>query len=80
MCPVNPGRTQLINCFKINEKIRFVDLPGYGFAKVPLAVKSILRSDDRELSLKPQRFEIGSHFGGHASFYSRDGYQMVNVY
>ena len=34
-----PGRTQLINCFKINEKIRFVDLPGYGFAKVPLAVK-----------------------------------------
>ena len=34
-----PGRTQLINCFRINEKIRFVDLPGYGFAKVPLAVK-----------------------------------------
>lgn len=34
-----PGRTQLINCFQINEKIRFVDLPGYGFAKVPLAVK-----------------------------------------
>ncbi len=34
-----PGRTQLINCFRLNEKIRFVDLPGYGFAKVPLAVK-----------------------------------------
>ena len=34
-----PGRTQLINCFRINEKLRFVDLPGYGFAKVPLAVK-----------------------------------------
>ena len=34
-----PGRTQLINCFRLNDKIRFVDLPGYGFAKVPLAVK-----------------------------------------
>ena len=28
-----PGRTQLINFFKINDNSRFVDLPGYGFAK-----------------------------------------------
>ncbi|HON58376.1 MAG TPA: ribosome biogenesis GTP-binding protein YihA/YsxC [Smithella sp.] len=34
-----PGRTQLINFFAINEKMFFVDLPGYGFAKVPLSVK-----------------------------------------
>lgn len=34
-----PGRTQLINFFAINEKISFVDLPGYGFAKVPHSVK-----------------------------------------
>lgn len=34
-----PGRTQLINFFRINETFTFVDLPGYGFAKVPLAVK-----------------------------------------
>ena len=34
-----PGRTQLINYFLINDKIHFVDLPGYGFAKVPQAVK-----------------------------------------
>jgi len=34
-----PGRTQLINYFLINDKIYFVDLPGYGFAKVPDAVK-----------------------------------------
>lgn len=34
-----PGRTQLINYFIINEEIYFVDLPGYGFAKVPKAVK-----------------------------------------
>lgn len=34
-----PGRTQLINFFKINEKFYIVDLPGYGFAKVPKAMK-----------------------------------------
>jgi len=34
-----PGRTQLINFFLINESVSFVDLPGYGFAKVPLSVK-----------------------------------------
>ncbi|MBA2661492.1 MAG: YihA family ribosome biogenesis GTP-binding protein [Bradymonadaceae bacterium] len=35
-----PGRTQTINFFNINDKLYFVDLPGYGFAKVPLAVKA----------------------------------------
>jgi GTP-binding protein len=34
-----PGRTQLINFFSINEKYGLVDLPGYGFAKVPDAVR-----------------------------------------
>ncbi len=34
-----PGRTQLINFFTINEKMSFVDLPGYGFAKVPQSIK-----------------------------------------
>jgi GTP-binding protein len=34
-----PGRTQLINFFKINDRVFFVDLPGYGFAKVPLSIK-----------------------------------------
>ncbi|MFK4785615.1 ribosome biogenesis GTP-binding protein YihA/YsxC [Fusobacterium sp. MFO224] len=35
-----PGRTQLINYFKINNEFYFVDLPGYGFAKVPKAMKA----------------------------------------
>lgn len=30
-----PGRTQLLNFFQINEHLRLVDLPGYGFANVP---------------------------------------------
>lgn len=34
-----PGRTQMINLFSIDEERRLVDLPGYGFAKVPLKVK-----------------------------------------
>ena len=34
-----PGRTQLINFFSLSNHQRLVDLPGYGFAKVPLAVK-----------------------------------------
>lgn len=34
-----PGRTQLLNFFLINEQFCMVDLPGYGFAKVPVAVK-----------------------------------------
>src|SRR5437868_12250349 len=30
-----PGRTQSLNFFLINNKFRFVDLPGYGYARVP---------------------------------------------
>lgn len=36
-----PGRTQLLNFFDINGEFSLVDLPGYGFAKVPLAVKKV---------------------------------------
>ncbi len=34
-----PGRTQLINFFAVNKSTSFVDLPGYGFAKVSRSVK-----------------------------------------
>jgi GTP-binding protein len=34
-----PGRTQLVNFFDINDHITFVDLPGYGYAKVPTSVR-----------------------------------------
>ena len=34
-----PGRTQQINFFSMGENARLVDLPGYGYAQVPLAVK-----------------------------------------
>ncbi|EHA1125088.1 YihA family ribosome biogenesis GTP-binding protein [Vibrio navarrensis] len=34
-----PGRTQLINLFKVTDGCHIVDLPGYGFAQVPLEMK-----------------------------------------
>ncbi len=34
-----PGRTQCINFFAVNSELMLVDLPGYGFARVPVAVK-----------------------------------------
>jgi GTP-binding protein len=34
-----PGCTQLINFFRIGDEYMFADLPGYGFAKVPLPIK-----------------------------------------
>ena len=33
------GRTQLINFFDINSNLTFVDLPGFGYAKVPVSVQ-----------------------------------------
>ena len=35
-----PGRTQSINFFLVNESFYFVDLPGYGYAKVSKAMRS----------------------------------------
>lgn len=34
-----PGRTQLINLFSLDDQRRLVDLPGYGYAQVPMQVK-----------------------------------------
>lgn len=34
-----PGRTQLVNFFRVNDCCHFVDLPGYGFAKAPKHVR-----------------------------------------
>lgn len=34
-----PGKTQLINFFNLNDTLSFVDLPGYGYAKVPVNLR-----------------------------------------
>mgnify|MGYP003387405074 FL=1 len=43
-----PGRTQLLNFFSLSEDCRLVDLPGYGFAKVPKVIK---QAWDRNLAV-----------------------------
>jgi GTP-binding protein len=35
-----PGRTQMLNFFEVDKERRLVDLPGYGYAKVPDAVQA----------------------------------------
>jgi GTP-binding protein len=39
-----PGKTQTINFFVINRSYLFVDLPGYGYARVPRSVQQTWRS------------------------------------
>jgi GTP-binding protein len=34
-----PGKTRSLNFFLVNDKFYLVDLPGYGYAKVPISVK-----------------------------------------
>lgn len=34
-----PGKTQMLNYYKINDAFYFVDCPGYGYAKVPKSMK-----------------------------------------
>jgi GTP-binding protein len=36
----SPGRTQLVNFFQLRDQQRLVDLPGYGYAKVPHSVQN----------------------------------------
>jgi GTP-binding protein len=35
-----PGKTQSLNYFVVDDKLYFVDLPGYGFARVPMSMRS----------------------------------------
>ncbi len=39
-----PGRTQAVNLFHIDGRVCFADLPGYGFARVPMEVREAWRS------------------------------------
>ena len=36
----NPGKTQTLNIFSINDDFYFVDVPGYGFANVSKSIKA----------------------------------------
>src|SRR5438876_12379192 len=50
-----PGRTQVLNFFLINRQFRVVDLPGYGYARAPKAVKAEWSSAAEEYLAKRQQ-------------------------
>ena len=35
----SPGKTQTINFYNVNKELYFVDLPGYGYAKVSMVIR-----------------------------------------
>jgi len=49
---VNPGKTRTINHFLINEKWHLVDLPGYGYVKVPIRLREKWEHNTREYIMK----------------------------
>lgn len=55
-----PGKTQLINHFFINELFYIVDLPGYGFAKVPKKLKEMF--EEMITTYLRERSELASLF------------------
>jgi GTP-binding protein len=56
-----PGRTQSLNFFLINRQFRFVDLPGYGYARAPRAVKAQWSSAAEEYLAKREQLVLSIH-------------------
>nr|WP_317631638.1 ribosome biogenesis GTP-binding protein YihA/YsxC [uncultured Flavobacterium sp.] len=54
-----PGKTQLINHFKINDNWFLVDLPGYGYAKVSKSTKGIFQKFITEYFEKREQLVCG---------------------
>jgi len=52
-----PGRTQQLNFFTLDEQRRLVDLPGYGYAKVPEATKKKWQQYMTEYLIKRQSLQ-----------------------
>lgn len=56
-----PGKTQLINYYNIDDEIYFVDLPGYGFAKVPESVRKQWGEDMRTYLMERESLKLILH-------------------
>src|SRR5881394_1838178 len=56
-----PGRTQSLNFFLINKRFRFVDLPGYGYARAPRAVKAEWSKAAEEYLAKREQLVLSIH-------------------
>jgi GTP-binding protein len=56
-----PGGTQSLNFFLINERFRFVDLPGYGFARVPERIRKEWQEIATEYLAKRAQLVLSIH-------------------
>ena len=57
-----PGRTQSLNFFTINDAFRFVDLPGFGYARVPRDIKSSWGEMVTSFLAKRRQLVLSIHF------------------
>src|SRR5438045_6795218 len=56
-----PGRTRAVNFFLINQQFRFVDLPGYGYARAPKASKKEWSAAAEEYLAKRKQLVLSIH-------------------
>ena len=56
-----PGRTQALNFFLINRQFRFVDLPGYGYARAPRALQAEWSAAAEEFLAKREQLVLSIH-------------------
>ena len=56
-----PGRTQALNFFLINKSFRVVDLPGYGYARAPRAVKAKWNEAATDYLAKREQLVLSIH-------------------
>ncbi|MCS6874137.1 MAG: ribosome biogenesis GTP-binding protein YihA/YsxC [Pyrinomonadaceae bacterium] len=56
-----PGRTQSINFFLVNNELYFVDLPGYGFAKVSKKMRDLWGRIAEEYLLERSQLKLSVH-------------------
>src|SRR5437016_13317066 len=56
-----PGRTQALNFFLINDSLRFVDLPGYGYARAPKDVRAKWSAAEENYLAKRDQLVLSIH-------------------
>ena len=56
-----PGRTQMLNFFLINKSFRFVDLPGYGYARAPRALQAEWSAAAEDYLAKREQLVLSIH-------------------
>ncbi|MBI1951607.1 MAG: YihA family ribosome biogenesis GTP-binding protein [Acidobacteria bacterium] len=57
----DPGRTRALNFFLVNDRVFFVDLPGFGYARVPTRVRQQWKGLVESYLARPGRPELALH-------------------